>query len=215
MPSRPTLFPMFLKLAGRNVLVVGAGSVGEAKIRALLPTGARIRVVSLAATEAVQAWSQSGDLMLHERAFVPSDLSDTFLVIVATSSRDLNRVVFDEAHSRDVLCNVVDVPEQCDFFYPAVVQRGDLQIAISTAGQSPSLAQRIRQQLERQFSLEYAQWVEQLGETRRQVLASDLPVQRKKDLLQSLASQDALESEVNAKSQKHPVVDQAAAGTSR
>jgi precorrin-2 dehydrogenase/sirohydrochlorin ferrochelatase len=208
---------MFLKLAGRNVLVVGAGSVGEAKIRALLPTGARIRVVSPAATEAVQAWSQSGDLMLHERAFVPSDLSDTFLVIVATSSRDLNRVVFDEAHSRDVLCNVVDVPEQCDFFYPAVVQRGDLQIAISTAGQSPSLAQRIRQQLDRQFSLEYAQWVEQLGETRRQVLASDLPLEQKKDLLQSLASQDAFEAVLEAESKKQhtTIPDQVAAGTSR
>jgi len=217
MPSRHNLFPMFLKLAGRNVLVVGAGAVGETKIRTLLPTGAHIRVVSLAATEAVQAWSQSGELILHTRAFVPSDLNETFLVIVATSSRDLNQLAFDEARRLGVLCNVVDVPEQCDFFYPSVVQRGDLQIAVSTAGQSPSLAQRIRQQLERQFGPGYADWIEQLGETRRQVLASDLPAERKKELLQSLASQDALEAALKAESRKQhsAIADQAAAGTSK
>ena len=79
--------------------------------------------------------------------------------------RSLNELIYREAQRRGVLCNVVDVPEFCDFFYPAVVRRGDLQIAISTAGQSPSLAQKIRQQLERQFGPGYAEWVEQLGET--------------------------------------------------
>jgi precorrin-2 dehydrogenase/sirohydrochlorin ferrochelatase len=93
-----------------------------------------------------------------------------------------------------VLCNVVDVPEYCDFFYPAVVRRGDLQIAISTAGQSPSLAQKLRQQLEQQFCPEYAAWVEQLGETRRLILASDLDKERKLDLLHSLASREAFEA---------------------
>src|SRR5208282_4074938 len=95
---------------------------------------------------------------------------------------------------RGVLCNVVDVPEYCDFFYPAVVRRGDLQIAVSTAGQSPSLAQRIRQQLERQFGEGYAEWVRQLGETRRLILASDLDRATKSDLLHSLASREALEA---------------------
>jgi precorrin-2 dehydrogenase/sirohydrochlorin ferrochelatase len=92
------------------------------------------------------------------------------------------------------MCNVVDVPEYCDFFYPAVVNRGDLQIAISTAGQSPSLAQKLRQQLERQFPPEYEAWVAQLGETRRLVLASPLGKERKLDLLHSLASREAFEA---------------------
>ena len=95
-----------------------------------------------------------------------------------------------------VLCNVVDVPDLCDFFYPAVVRRGDLQIAISTAGQSPSLAQKIRQQLEKQFGPAYAAWVTELGETRRLILASALEKQRKSDLLHSLASREAFESAV-------------------
>jgi precorrin-2 dehydrogenase/sirohydrochlorin ferrochelatase len=82
----------------------------------------------------------------------------------------------------------------CDFFYPAVVRRGDLQIAISTAGQSPSLAQKLRQQLEKQFGPAYAAWVAELGETRRLVLASDLDKDRKLELLHSLASKEALEA---------------------
>lgn len=193
-----SLFPMFVKLDGRTVLVVGAGRVGEPKIRALLPTGARIRVVAYEATGAVQEWSKNGEIALEERGFVLSDLENAFLVVVATSSRELNEFVFGEARARGILCNVVDVPEQCDFYYPAVVQRGDLQIAISTSGQSPSLAQRIRQQLELQFGPGYAQWVAELGETRRKILASNLDPERKRFLLQSLASAEAFEATVAA-----------------
>jgi precorrin-2 dehydrogenase/sirohydrochlorin ferrochelatase len=189
-----SLFPMFVKLDGRQVLVVGAGQIGEPKIRGLLPTGAKIRVVAHKASEAVREWARVGQIVLEERDFLLSDLDKVFLVVVATSSRDLNEFVFGEARSRRILCNVVDVPEQCDFYYPAVVQRGDLQIAISTSGQSPSLAQKIRQQLERQFGPGYAHWVAELGETRRKVLASSLDPERKRNLLQSLASIEAFEA---------------------
>jgi precorrin-2 dehydrogenase/sirohydrochlorin ferrochelatase len=190
-----SLFPMFVKLNGRHVLVVGAGRVGEPKIRGLLLTGAKIRVVAYEASDAVRGWATSGEVALEERGFVLSDLDDVFLVVVATSSRETNEFIFLEAQSRRILCNVVDVPEQCDFYYPAVVQRGDLQIAISTSGQSPSLAQKLRQQLERQFGPGYARWVAELGETRRKVLASDLDPERKRFLLQSLASAAAFEGE--------------------
>jgi precorrin-2 dehydrogenase/sirohydrochlorin ferrochelatase len=189
---------MFVKLDGRQVLVVGAGRVGEPKIGGLLPTGARIRVVAHAASAVVREWARSGELALEERGFTLSDLDNAFLVVVATSSRDLNELIFQEANARRILCNVVDVPDQCDFYYPAVVQRGDLQIAISTSGQSPSLAQRIRQQLERQFGPGYAQWVAELGETRRKILASNLDPERKRSLLQSLASVEAFEAALAA-----------------
>src|SRR5579863_6926140 len=187
---------MFVKLDGRPVLVVGAGRVGEPKIRGLLPTGAKIRVVANEASAVVRRCSTSGQIVLEERGFVLSDLDGIFLVVVATSSRDLNELVFGEAHARGILCNVVDVPEQCDFYYPAVVQRGDLQIAVSTSGQSPSLAQRIRQQLERQFGPGYERWVAELGDTRRKILESDLDPERKRFLLQSLASAEAFEAMV-------------------
>ncbi len=188
------LFPMFLKLQGKQCLVVGAGKIGEPKISGLLATGARIRVVALEASLAVREWAQAGKFELDLRHFKADDLDGVFLAVVATNSRTLNERVYREAQRRGVLCNVIDVPDLCDFFYPAVVRRGDLQIAVSTAGQSPSLAQRIRQQLEKQFGPGYASWVEELGETRKLILASDLDKERKLDLLHSLASREAVEA---------------------
>lgn len=188
------LFPMFLKLDGRQCLVVGAGKVGEPKIGGLLETGAHVRVVSLEASPTVRDWARAGRIDLELRAFTTEDLAGAFLAIVATNSRTLNERVYREARSRGVLCNVVDVPDLCDFFYPAVVRRGDLQIAVSTAGQSPSLAQKIRLQLEKQFGPGYAQWLAELGETRKLILASDLDKERKLELLHSLASREALEA---------------------
>ena len=190
------LFPMFLKLEGRQCLVVGAGKVGEPKIGGLLESGAHIRVVALDASPIVRQWARSGKIDLELRPFVADDLDGAFLAVVATNSRTLNERVYHEAQRRRVLCNVVDVPDLCDFFYPAVVRRGDLQIAVSTAGQSPSLAQKIRQQLEKQFGPGYAPWVTELGETRRLILASDLDKDRKLDLLHSLASREAFEAAV-------------------
>ncbi|MGA8541447.1 MAG: bifunctional precorrin-2 dehydrogenase/sirohydrochlorin ferrochelatase [Terriglobales bacterium] len=191
-----SLFPMFLKLAGKPCLIVGAGKVGTPKIGALLDTGAVIHVVAVEASAEVHEWAKQGKIELDLRAFSNSDLDGKFLAIVASASNRTNEHIYNEAQRRNVLCNVVDVPEYCDFFYPAVVQRGDLQIAISTNGQSPSLAQKLRQQLERQFGPGYAAWVEQLGETRRLILASDLDKERKLHLLHSLASREAFEAEL-------------------
>jgi precorrin-2 dehydrogenase / sirohydrochlorin ferrochelatase len=197
------LFPMFVKLEGRRCLVVGAGKVGEPKIGGLIETGARVHVIALEASEAVHQWAKAGKIALELRPFVPADLEGTFLAVVATASRELNTSIYREAQRRGILCNVVDVPEYCDFYYPAVVRRGDLQIAISTNGQSPSLAQKLRQQLERQFGPAYAPWVAELGETRKLVLASDLDPKRKSELLHSLASREALRAAVEEEAAKH------------
>ena len=188
------LFPMFIKLAAKPCLVVGAGKVGEPKIGALIDTGASVQVVAIAASGQVREWADAGKIELELRPFTASDLDGKFLAVAATASASLNKLIYREAQRRGVLCNVVDVPEYCDFFYPAVVRRGDLQIAVSTAGQSPVLAQRIRQRLERQFGEGYAAWVEQLGETRRLILASDLDQATKWELLHSLASREAFEA---------------------
>jgi len=185
---------MFLKLEGKQCLVVGAGKVGEPKIAGLLETGARIRVVALDASPSIREWAHIGRLDLALRPFHPDDLNGVFLAVVATSSRSLNERIYAEAQKRGVLCNVVDVPDLCDFFYPSIVRRGDLQIAVSTAGNSPSLAQKIRLQLEKQFGPAYGPWVAELGETRKLILSSDLDKQRKLDLLHSLASREAVEA---------------------
>jgi precorrin-2 dehydrogenase len=189
-----SLFPMFLKLLGKRCLVVGAGNVGEPKIEGLLGTGAQVRVVALQASPAVREWARAGKIELELRAFTADDLRDVFFAVVATSSRTLNERIYHDAQVRGILCNVVDVPDLCDFFYPSIVRRGDLQIAVSTAGQSPSLARKIRQQLEKQFGPGYAAWVAELGETRKLILASPLEKQQKLDLLHSLASREAVEA---------------------
>jgi precorrin-2 dehydrogenase/sirohydrochlorin ferrochelatase len=191
-----SLFPMFMKLTGRRCLVVGAGKVGEPKIGGLIDTGAHIRVVALEASEGVRRWADAGKIELELRGFTPDDLDGVFLAIIATASAALNKFAYDEAQKCGVLCNVVDVPEICDFYYPAVVQRGDLQIAVSTAGQSPSLAQKLRQQLERQFGPGYAEWLAELGETRQLIRASSLSKEKKSELLHSLASREAVEAAV-------------------
>jgi precorrin-2 dehydrogenase / sirohydrochlorin ferrochelatase len=196
------LFPMFLKLEGKRCLVVGAGKVGEPKIGGLIDTGARVHVIALRASEMVQGWAHAGKISLELRAFDVDDLDETFLAVVATASRALNESIYRAAQERGVLCNVVDDPEYCDFYYPAVVRRGDLQIATSPNGRSPSLSQKLRQQLERQFGPGYAQWVAELGETRRLVLASDLDPERKKELLHSLASREAVKAAI-AESAEH------------
>ena len=166
-----SLFPMFVKLAGRSCLVVGAGEVGTAKIEGLLAAGATVRVVAPEATATVAEWSRAGRFSWHARGFELHDLDGIFLTVVATPSRELNARVFEEASQRGVLCNVVDDPPHCDFYYPAVVRRGDLQIAVSTSGRSPALAARLRRDLEQQFGPEYEAWVEELGCRRQKLLA--------------------------------------------
>ena len=134
----------------------------------------------------------------EQRAFEFADLDGVFMVIAATNSRELNAAIFNEARQRNILCNVVDDPEYCDFYYPAVVRRGDLQLAISTNGQSPALAQRIRRELEIQFGPEYGEWLEQLGKIRQQLFASRMTPEERRQLLHELASSAAFEEARNA-----------------
>jgi precorrin-2 dehydrogenase/sirohydrochlorin ferrochelatase len=188
------LFPMFLKLSPRPCLVVGAGTIAESKIASLLEAGGRVRVVAPEATAQVRSWAQSNAIEWHQRSFQPDDLEGMFLVIAATSSTELHERIFEEATRRSVLCNIVDVPALCDFYYPSVVQRGALQIAISTSGQSPALAQRLRKQLEDQFGPEYEEWLTHLGEARDKLFSSKMDPEERKRLLHQQASAEAFEA---------------------
>jgi precorrin-2 dehydrogenase/sirohydrochlorin ferrochelatase len=188
-----TLFPIFLKLENRSCLVVGAGAIGEPKIESLLTSGTSVRVIAPRASAAVAEWAQKGAIVWEEREFDPSDLNGVFLVIAATSSRQVNETVFREAQQRNILCNVVDDPEHCDFYYPAVVRRGDFQLAISTNGHSPALAQRIRRELEIQFGPEYGAWLVELGKIRQQLFASEMNPEDRRRVLHQLASREAFE----------------------
>jgi siroheme synthase-like protein len=197
------MFPIFLKLESRRCLVVGAGTIAAGKIGGLLAERASVKVVAPEAVDQIKAWAATGALQFEQRAFESNDLDGIFLVIVATSVPEVNKRVFQEAQARNILCNAVDDPQNCDFYYGAVVNRGDLQIAISTNGHSPSLAQRIRQQLEEQFGPEYEAWVAELGKQRKELFESDIDPALRKHILHELASRahftghDVGESESN------------------
>lgn len=181
-----SLFPIFVKLEGRPVLLVGAGPIGESKISGLLSSGAMVTVVAPQATPPIQALAAEGRLCWHQREFHPTDLAGMTLVVAAVP-RDVAGLIYQEARSRGVLVNSVDDPDNCDFYYPAVVNRGDLQIAISTSGHSPALAQRIRIALEQQFGPEYTTWVQQLGDSRRDLFARDMDADARKQMLHDMA----------------------------
>lgn len=187
------LFPLFLKLKNRRCLVVGAGSVAESKITSLIDTGARVCVIAPEATPRIRSWARSGKIDWRPRRFRLSDLRSMFLVIAATSSTKLHEQVFRGAQRFGVLCNVVDVPELCDFYYPAVLRRGALQIAVSTAGHSPALAQRLRKKLERQFAPQYADWLASVGRAREQILGRTCNAEERKQLLHALVTEKAFQ----------------------
>jgi len=188
-----TLFPMFLKLTGRRCLVVGGGAIGESKIASLLEAGAETIVVAPEVTEKVKEWALAANIAWLARKFSPADLDGAFLVVVATSQSEVNDLVFREARQRGIICNVVDDPERCDFYYSAVVRRGRMQIAISTEGASPALARRLRQELEQQFSVYYGAWLEELAETRRRLISTHLDTNQRRRWLHGLASREAFE----------------------
>ena len=185
-----SLFPIFLKLAGRHCVVVGAGNIAESKIESLLTAEARVTVIAPEALPRVQEWAASGELTWYQREYRAGDLVGAFLAIAATATPEVNRAVFAEASGADILCNAVDDPPFCDFYFPSVVRRGDLQIAISTAGESPAFAQRLRKELNAQLPLDLGEWLMELGRLRREVTAVEPIGEPRKQLLHELAQRE-------------------------
>jgi siroheme synthase-like protein len=183
-----SLFPAFLKLTNRRVLVVGGGSIAAQKISGLLEAGAQVHVVSPQLSPQLTDWLRNHQITWSPKSFEPQDLDSAFLVIAATSLRDLNAQVYREADRLNILCNAVDDIDHCHFYYGSIVQRGDLQIAISTNGKSPALAQRLRKELEQQFGPEYQHWLDWLGAARETLRAQSHDPEITKRWLHALAS---------------------------
>jgi uroporphyrin-III C-methyltransferase/precorrin-2 dehydrogenase/sirohydrochlorin ferrochelatase len=181
------LLPIFLKLDGRRALVVGAGSVALDKIASLLQTGAQLRVVAPAANPEIRQLTLEGKLEWIERPFASTDLDGNAIVIAATNAPEVNAQVYREAVARGIPANSVDDPPNCDFFFASVVNRGALQVAISTAGESPALAQQLRREIDEQLPRDLAPWLQQLGQLRCEVLATHPPGDARRLLLHQLA----------------------------
>jgi len=185
-----SLFPIFLKLTGRPCIVIGAGNLAESKIESLQAANARITVIAPAASERIASLAASGEVTWHQREYATGDLAGQFLVVAATNVHAVNRAVFAEAESADILINAVDDPPFCDFYFPSVVRRGDLQIAISTSGESPALAQRLRKEINALLPLDTGDWLAELGNLRREVLQMEPLNEARKELLHQLASRE-------------------------
>ena len=188
-----TLFPMFVKLEGKLVVVIGGGQIAEGKIEGLLSSGARIRLIAPQIQPQIAEWVRFGKIDWLPKEFAAGDLEGATLVIAATSAPGVNKAVFEEAESRGILCNAVDDIANCHFYYGAMVQRGDLQIAISTNGKSPALAQRVRKELEEVYPPEYAVWLEWLGAARELLRANNSVPEETKAILHQLATRENFE----------------------
>lgn len=181
-----SLYPIFLKLQGHKVLIVGGGRIAEEKAEAVLRSATDVTLLAPQITERLQRWAGQGLLKHIPREYRAGDACGYFLVIAATHSEQVNRAVYREAREDGALCNVVDDPAFCDFYAPAVVRRGDFQIAISTGGHSPALAQQVRRDLESQFGPEYSAFTSWLGRLRSGLRSARPSSTRRTELLRLL-----------------------------
>ena len=155
-----------LKLTGRRCLVVGGGDIGLEKVEGLLACDGDVTLVAPDAIEPLQALASEGSIAWDRRAYDPSMLEGTFMVIAATNDSEVNIGIYEDAERRAMLVNVVDVPPLCNFILPAIIRTGPLAIAISTAGASPALAKRIRNEIADEYGEPYAKLAIMLNEVR-------------------------------------------------
>ncbi|MCS6926983.1 MAG: bifunctional precorrin-2 dehydrogenase/sirohydrochlorin ferrochelatase [Candidatus Binatia bacterium] len=186
-------YPLFLDLRGRPCLVIGGGAVAERKVAALLQAGGQVTVVSPTLTPQLHRWREAGAIVVHQRSYRPGDLQDFVLIFAATDDAELHRRIAHEAATRGALLNVVDQPALCSFIVPAVVSRGDLTIAVSTAGTSPALAGKIRRVLEQQFGPEYEWTLRLLARVREWMQTHGMPAAARRRLLTTLAESPLVE----------------------
>jgi siroheme synthase-like protein len=190
-----SLFPAFLKLSGRACLVIGAGQVALSKVDSLMRAGADVHVVSPKALPEIEELAREGALRWTRRKYEVGDVPGSFLVIAATDNVEVNHCVYRDAASRGILCNVVDDPPYCDFYFPSVVERGPLQIAVSTEGESPAVAQRMRRELDAALPPDLGPWVQEMGRLRREVRTEHPPCENRTRLLHTLAQRPLCELE--------------------
>ncbi|MGB7623053.1 MAG: bifunctional precorrin-2 dehydrogenase/sirohydrochlorin ferrochelatase [Terriglobia bacterium] len=182
------LFPVFLRLQNRRALVVGGGAMAALRTKQLLAAGARVTVIAPAINGSLDELAEAGRIELMDRPFARRDVSTSyFIVIGATDDPATQAALGEEAERLGLLYNVVDDVEHSNFYTPALVERGDLKIAISTNGLSPVLARQLRQELEDAIPPAAGEWIKQLGQL-RQSLKFEIPVdfETRKQIIQEV-----------------------------
>ncbi len=165
----PTYYPIFLNISGKRCVVVGGGQVALRKVRTLLKHGANVEVISPDLCPELSQLAESGEIRVLQRSYRAGDLQDAIIAIAATNDSNTNLEVVKEARRKAVLVHVADDAESSDFIVPSYMRRGDVTIAISTAGRSPALARKIRTRLEKDFGDEYASLALLIDEVRTEV----------------------------------------------
>jgi precorrin-2 dehydrogenase len=188
-----SFYPVCLDLKGKYCVVVGGGRVAERKVLGLIACGARVSVVSPELTDGLINCHDEGTIQWLAREYGPGDLKQAFLVIAATNDEETQKQVYEEAVAHNLLLNVADVPQRCNFIMPAAVRQGDLIIAISTAGKSPALARKLRMDLEKRYGVEYKTLVDILGAIRPQILALGLSQSENEQIFTHLLHDDMAE----------------------
>jgi precorrin-2 dehydrogenase/sirohydrochlorin ferrochelatase len=182
----PNYYPIYLNLENKRCLVVGGGEVAERKVLTLLEYAARVVVISPQLTPKLRELADEQQISWLERPYQEGDAQEAFLLVGATDDLKLHRQLKTEAEKYNLLVNIVDVPEYCNFIVPSIVKRGDLCISISTGGKSPALAKKIRRQLEQQFGPEYAEFLELMGNWRQDVLQKVPDIKQRKVIFQKM-----------------------------
>ena len=186
-------YPIHLDIKNRDCLIVGGGAVGTRKVNTLIECGARVTVVSPDPAPELTKLASEGSVTLKKRAYRSDELTGMFLVIGATDDERLNRQISKDAEQAQILCNIADRPEVCNFILPSIVCRGDLVITISTSGKSPALAKHLRQKLETQFGPEYADFLFLMGAIRRRLLSEAHEPEAHKALFNQLIDSDIIQ----------------------
>ena len=166
----PFYVPIFCNLEGKKVVIIGGGRVSERKVSALLPSKARIELISPKITRGLNDLFEMGAISYRARRYEPGDLEGAWLVIAATDDISAQKSIYEEACRNNCFCNVVDRPELCSFIVPSVVKRGDLCISISTSGKSPGLAKALRKRLEGEFGPEWSMYILLIGHMRKIII---------------------------------------------
>lgn len=192
-------FPVFLDLSDTTCLVAGAGDVGRRKIFRLLDCGAGlVRIVDPdPPQELLRELGEHPRISFARRSFQPADIEGAFLVIASTGDQETNALISRLCRENGIPCNIVDQPDKCSFIVPALISRGDLNIAISTDGSSPALAGKIKQELDQLFGPEHEAWLDLLKRLRPLILELGLPQSENKAIFQSL-TEDSLLAAIRA-----------------
>ena len=186
-------YPIFLELGGRRAVIVGGGAVAAQKAQALLVAEARLVVVSKDIDDVLTALCRGTNAELIKSKYSKNYIAEAVLVIAATNDKQLNKQIYKDCQELEILCNVVDAPELCDFITPAVVKRGDLQIAIGTEGHCPAYAGHLRKKLEQTITIQHGEFLAEL-EIVRKLIFKDVPnTADRKTLIGQLADDKSFE----------------------